>query len=98
MQNILYQANTDIILYYSDNLQAVRTSSVSDFMFGKQDSAGLYPVQNDLINWDLAKPVAAAAGGSSTGLVIGIPIAAIVIIGLGALVVVRRRASAGDRE
>jgi peptide/nickel transport system substrate-binding protein len=98
MQNILYQANTDIILYYSDNLQAVRTSSVSDFMFGKQDSAGLYPVQNDLINWDLAKPVAAAAGGSSTGLVIGIPIAAIVIIGLGVLVVVRRRGTAGDRE
>jgi peptide/nickel transport system substrate-binding protein len=99
MQNLLYQANTDIILYYSGPLEAVRTSSVSDFIFGKQNGAGFYPVQNDFFNWELAKPVAAAgAGGSDTGLLVGIPVAAVVVIGLGIFIVMRRRVTAGDRE
>jgi len=99
MQNLLYQANTDILLYYTGPLEAVRTSSVSDFIFGKQNDAGFYPVQYDFINWEQAKPVAAAGGGGSdTGLLVGIPVAAVVVIGLGILVLMRRRGTAGDRE
>ncbi len=43
MQNILYHANIDIILYYSDNLQAVRTSSVSGFCLGTHDTRRALP-------------------------------------------------------
>jgi peptide/nickel transport system substrate-binding protein len=98
MQSLLYQANVDIILYYSDNLQAVRTSAVRGFIFGKPNGQGLYPVQNDFINWQLAKPVAAAGGGSPAGLAVGLPVAAVVLIGLGGVIAARRRRTADERE
>jgi peptide/nickel transport system substrate-binding protein len=98
MQSLLYQANVDIILYYSDYFQAVRTSAVRGFIFGKPNGQGLYPLQNDYINWQLAKPAAAAPGGSDTGLVVGAPVAAVVLLGLVGVITVRRRRTAGERE
>jgi peptide/nickel transport system substrate-binding protein len=99
MQSLLYRANADIILYYSDNLQAVRTSAVRRFIFGKPNGQGFYPVQNDFINWQLAKPVAAIAGGGSpTGLAVGVPVAAVALIGLAGAIAARRRRTAGERE
>jgi peptide/nickel transport system substrate-binding protein len=98
MQSLLYQANVDIILYYSDNLQAVRTSAVRGFIFGTPNGQGLYPVQNNFINWQLAKPVAVAAGGLGTGLAVGVPVAAIMVIGAGAAFAARRRRTVGERE
>jgi peptide/nickel transport system substrate-binding protein len=98
MQSLLYQANVDLILYYSDNLEAVRTAAVKNYFYGSPNAQGFYPIQTDSLDWQEAKPAAASAGGSDTGLVVGVPIAAVVIIGAGAIFVVRRRRTAGDRE
>jgi peptide/nickel transport system substrate-binding protein len=98
MQSLLYQANVDIILYYSDYLQAVRTSAVGGFIFGTPNGQGLYPVQNNFINWQLAKPVAAVGGGSTTGLAVGAPVAAVILIGLSGFIAARRRRSVDERE
>jgi peptide/nickel transport system substrate-binding protein len=99
MQQILYNANVDVILYYQDNLEAVRTADVSDFFYGSKNSQGFYPQQSDYLDWLQAKPATAAAGGgSSTGLEIGIPVVVVVIAAVVALVVVRRRRTAGERE
>jgi peptide/nickel transport system substrate-binding protein len=99
MQNILYNANVDIILYYHDNLEAVRTADVKNYFYGSANSQGFYPQQSDYLNWLGAKPATAAAGtGSSTGLEIGIPIVVVVIVAAGVVYVLRRRRTAGERE
>jgi peptide/nickel transport system substrate-binding protein len=99
MQSLLYQANVDIILYYSDNLEAVRTAAVKDYFYGSPNQQGFYPIQTDVLNWQQAKPVAVTTtGGSDTGLVVGAPIAAVVVIALGAAFAARRRRTAGERE
>ncbi len=98
MQSILYNANVDIILYYPDSLQAVRTNDTNAFYFGKKNAQGFYPQQNVWINWWSATPVGAAGGSSSTGLYIGIAVAVVVVLGGGGFFMMRRRASAGERE
>lgn len=97
MQSLLYQANVDIILYYSDNLEAVR-AAVKNYFYGSPNGQGFYPIQTDVLDWQGAKPVAAASGGSDIGLLVGVPVAVVVVIGLGGLVAVRRRRTAGERE
>jgi peptide/nickel transport system substrate-binding protein len=99
MQSLLYGSDVDIILYYSDTLSAVRSSQVSGFFYGGPNGQGFYPVQNDYINWLIAKPVAVAAGSSSSaGLYIGLPVAVVVVLGIGVVFALRRRATADDRE
>jgi len=99
MQNILYNANVDVILYYYDNLEAVRTANVKNYFYGSPNGQGFYPQQSDYLNWLGAKPDAdAAGGGSSTGLEIGIPIAVVVVAAAGLLFTIRRRRTAGERE
>lgn len=99
MQDILYKANTDIILYYHDNLEAVRTADVKNYFYGKPDSRGFYPLQTDTINWAEARPAdASGSGGSALGLEIGIPVVVVVLAAAGALIAVRRRRTAGERE
>ena len=60
MQQILYQNAVDIILYYPDNLGAVRSSAVKGFFYGKPNAQGFYPQQNVFINWRIATPAAPA--------------------------------------
>lgn len=99
MQDILYKADTDIILYYHDNLEAVRTASVKNYFYGKPDSHGFYPLQNDYLNWLRARPAAAStSGGSSTALEIGVPVGVVVVLAAVGLYAVRRRRTAGERE
>jgi peptide/nickel transport system substrate-binding protein len=98
MQSILYNANVDIILYYPDSLQAVRTNDTNDFYFGKKNAQGFYPQQNVWINWWSATPVGGAGGSSDTGLYIGVAVAVVVVLGGGGFFMMRRRASAGERE
>jgi peptide/nickel transport system substrate-binding protein len=98
MQDILYNANVDIILYYPDTLQAVRADDARDFFYGAKNGQGFYPQQNVWINWWSAAPVADAASSSDTGLYIGVIVAVVVMLTAAGLLVVRRRATAGERE
>lgn len=99
MQDILYKADTDIILYYHDNLEAVRTASVKNYFYGKPDSHGFYPLQSDYLNWLQAQPAdASTGGGSSTALEIGVPVVVVVVLAAVGLFAVRRRRTAGERE
>lgn len=98
MQSILYAANVDIMLYYSDTLSAVRTSQVKDFFYGKPNAQGFYPQQNLFTNWRTASPVASASTSSSSA-TLWIVIAIVVVVVLaGGGFLWRRRATAGERE
>ena len=99
MQQILYQNAVDIILYYPDNLSAVRSSSVHGFFYGQQNAQGFYPQQNDFINWRIATPASDAASSSSSSSALWIVIVIVVVVVLAvAAVVIRRRATAAERE
>ncbi|GAB2476946.1 ABC transporter substrate-binding protein [Jatrophihabitans fulvus] len=98
MQKILYDANVDLILYYQNNLSAVRKDSAKDFITGKADAQGFYPYQNYTRNWRLAEPSASSDSGSNTGLVVGLVVVVVVIVGVAAVVLLRRRSTAADRE
>jgi len=99
MQNLLYKANKDIILYYQDNLEAVRTDHVQNLVYGSKNGKGFYPQQFFYQDMQSAKPAAASASaGSSTGLEIGIPVVVVVLAAVGTLFAVRRRRTAGERE
>jgi peptide/nickel transport system substrate-binding protein len=98
MQDILYNANVDIILYYPDTLQAIRTGDARDFFYGTTNGQGFYPQQNVWINWWAAKPAANAASSPDTVLYIGVIVAVVVVLAVGGLLMMRRRATAGERE
>ncbi len=98
MQKILYNANVDVMLYYGDTLSAVRTDRVSHFFYGKPGAQGFYPQQNLFINWRTATPVAVSSSSSSGAtLYIVIAVVAVIVLAGGAFVL-RRRATAGERE
>ena len=97
MQNILYQANADIMLYYNYILDAVRTDQVSNYVTVTPDASGNYPLQNPVLSWMQAVPVGGKSS-SSTGLWIGIGIAAVVVVAAGAFLTFRRRSTAAERE
>jgi peptide/nickel transport system substrate-binding protein len=98
MQDILYHANVDIILYYPDRLQAVRTDDARDLFYGKENGQGFYPQQNVWINWWAAKPASGTASSAGTGLYIGVIVAVVMVLAAGGLLMLRRRATAGQRE
>lgn len=98
MQDILYNANIDIILYYPDALQAVRTDNARDVFYGPANGHGVYPQQNVWINWWAARPSADTASSPGTGLYIGVIIAVVAVLAIGGLLVARRRATADERE
>ncbi|NJC74059.1 ABC transporter substrate-binding protein [Planosporangium thailandense] len=99
MQDMLYKANNDIILYYANGLDAVRKGSVSNLISGKPDGNGLYPVQSVFWNYLDATPAAGdnTSSESHTTLyvVLGVVVVLVVVGGVFAL---RRRSTAGDRE
>lgn len=98
MQQILYQNAVDVILYYPDLLSGVRTDVIKDYFFGKANAQGFYPTQNLFINWRSATPVATDASSSSSPtlwIVIAIVIVAVLA---GAVIIFRRRQTAGERE
>jgi peptide/nickel transport system substrate-binding protein len=97
MQGILYNANVDIILYYPDTLEAVRTDNARDVFYGTPNGQGAYPQQNVWINWWAAKPSADSASSPDTGLYIGVIVTVVAVLAVGGLLA-RRRATAGERE
>ena len=98
MQSILYRANSDVILYYPDTLDAVRTDRVSGIAVGSPDSSGAYPAQLSFSSYLNAAPVAAARNsGSGSGLVIGAVVLVVVVLAGGGIAL-RRRRTADERE
>jgi peptide/nickel transport system substrate-binding protein len=97
MQQILYQANDDVILYYNNILDAVRADKVSDYPIGRADSSGSYPLQDAVASWEQAVPQA-SSGSPDTGLWVGIGITAAVVVLGGAAFAVWRRRTAAERE
>jgi peptide/nickel transport system substrate-binding protein len=98
MQQILYAANDDVILYYQNDLAAVRADHAKGFLSGKPNSQGFYPFQNYKLGWMNAVPAASASSSSSTGLIIGIVVALVVVLLIAGGLLVRRRATAANRE
>ncbi len=98
MQSILYNANVDVMLYYADNLSAARSDHLKDFFYGTPNAQGFYPQQNAFINWLDASPVANASGSSSTTLIIVVVVVLALAAAGGTGIVLRRRATAGERE
>lgn len=101
MQQILYTANQDIILYYSNTLEVYRSDVLTGIPNGKPNSEGAYPSQNVFDLYRLATPVSgttAASSGSPIGGIIAGVVAVIVVAAVVAFVLLRRRRTAGDRE
>ena len=98
MEEILYAANDDIILYYQNDLAAIRNDAKDGFIVGSKNGSGFYPFQNAWSGYVYAKPSASSDSSSSnTGLIIGIVVAVVVVAGVVAFVLLRRRATAADR-
>jgi peptide/nickel transport system substrate-binding protein len=99
MQSILYDANADIILYYANLLDAVRTSSVINVIVGSANAEGLYPLQTVFWSYLDATPPAGkgAKSSSSLALLIG-AIALVVVLLIVGGVILRRRSTATERE
>ena len=98
MQSILYQANSDIVLYYPDTLDLVRTDQVSGIEVGSANSSGVYPAQVSFNQYLDAAPVTKAkGGGSGSGVAIGLGVLVVVVLA-GGVVVLRRRKTADERE
>jgi peptide/nickel transport system substrate-binding protein len=98
MQRILYQNAVDVILYYPDNLGAVRTNDTGDFFYGTPNAQGFYPQQNLFINWRTATPMAGDGGSSSSPALWIVIVVVVVAVLAGGAFVIRRRATAADRE
>jgi peptide/nickel transport system substrate-binding protein len=98
MQQILYKNAVDVILYYPDWLSAVRTDKVKDYFYGKPNAQGFYPTPSEFINWRSATPVASDAPSSSSPVLwIVLAIVVVALLAAGGFVL-RRRATAGERE
>ncbi|MEY9962551.1 peptide/nickel transport system substrate-binding protein [Streptacidiphilus sp. MAP12-16] len=97
VQDILYQADVDQLLYYATDKIAA-SSRVSGLITGKEGVDGFYPAQTSFWSYLKAAPVArsASSGGGSTGVWLGLA-GALVVLGAGG-VILRRRAGADDRE
>ena len=99
MQEILYPANADMILYYKNGLSAIRTDKTTNYVSGSADDKGFYPLQNGFSSFLNATPVTPdEAESSHTGLYIGIAVVVVLLIAGGVFLLIRRRSTAGERE
>jgi peptide/nickel transport system substrate-binding protein len=97
MQQMLYQADSDIMLYYPNGLDASRTDTVSGAMTGSPGTLGLYPVQLGFWQSLYATPGTAKSGSGNAGLIGGVAGGVVVLVLIG-FVFLKRRSSADERE
>lgn len=100
MQEILYKANDDIILFNDNGTSVVNTDKVKNYITGTPDSHGTLPLQNGFNQLVDAAPAGGSGSGdgsSHTGLIIGVVIVVVVLGGLGAVVAMRRRSTSDER-
>jgi peptide/nickel transport system substrate-binding protein len=104
MQSILYAGNADLILFYKNGLDALRSDQVSDYVQGDKQSDGFYPLQHGFSSWWKAEPAAGAqtssekAKESSNNALKWIGLGVLVVVLAGGGVFVARRRTASERE
>jgi peptide/nickel transport system substrate-binding protein len=104
MQSILYAGNADLILFYKNGLDALRTDQVTGYLQGEKQSDGFYPLQHGFASWWKAEPAAGAASASekaseqSSNAFKWIGLAVLVVLLIGAAVFLMRRRTAAERE
>jgi peptide/nickel transport system substrate-binding protein len=104
MQSILYAGNADLILFYKNGLDALRTDQVAGYLQGEKQSDGFYPLQHGFSSWWKAQPAAGAASASekaseqSSNAFKWIGLAVLVVLLIGAAVFLMRRRTAAERE
>jgi peptide/nickel transport system substrate-binding protein len=104
MQSILYAGNADLILFYKNGLDALRTDQVSNYLQGAKQADGFYPLQHGFTSWWKAEPAAGATSASdkaseqSSNAFKWIGLGVLVVVLIGAAVFVLRRRTASERE
>ncbi|MGQ4513071.1 ABC transporter substrate-binding protein [Streptomyces sp. DW26H14] len=96
MQQILYNADVDLMLY-NKTTEIAMSSTVTGMNTGKPNAQGVYPAQGSFWSWLDATP-AAGDGTSSGDVALWLGIAAAVIVAGAGAGVLWRRAGADDRE
>ncbi|MGW8768352.1 ABC transporter substrate-binding protein [Streptomyces sp. NPDC055815] len=100
MQSLLYDTGYMNIMAYPNALEAYRTDQIRSITTMPEAAGNLWG-QDGYWSWWSAVPTAQAEdsdGGSSTGMIIGIAAAVVVVVGLGVFLGMRRRSTADDRE
>lgn len=100
MQSRLYDTGYMNVMAYPNAVEAYRTDQIESITTMPSAAGNIYG-QDGYWSWWSAVPAGSgdsSGGSSSTGTVIGIAAGAVVLVGLGVLFAVRRRATADDRE
>ncbi|NBE52736.1 ABC transporter substrate-binding protein [Streptomyces boluensis] len=100
MQSRLYDTGYMNIIAYPNAVEAYRTDQIKSITTMPSDAGNIYG-QDGYWSWWSAVPADAgeeSGDGSSTGVVIGIAAAAVLALGAGTFVVLRRRSTAEERE
>jgi peptide/nickel transport system substrate-binding protein len=98
MQEIIYRAAVNQLLYYYDTLDVVRKDTVAGGIIqGSPDSSGRYPSQPAFWSYLEATPTSGDASPAGRGLT-GLGIGLLAAVTVGGVVAMRRRAGADDRE
>ncbi|AQS67236.1 ABC transporter substrate-binding protein [Streptomyces pactum] len=100
MQSRLYDLGYMNVMAYPNAVEAYRTDQIESITTMPSAAGNIYG-QDGYWSWWSAVPADSgdsSGGSSSTGAVIGIAAGAVVLVGLGVLFLVRRRATADDRE
>jgi peptide/nickel transport system substrate-binding protein len=98
MQAMLYEDVPYVVNWYDDNLEAYRSDRFTGFVAQPEDGGSLL-FQYGTYSYRNIKPVGgSSSSGMSTGLMVGTGIAAVVVIGVGAVFLRRQRATADERE
>ncbi|WP_328319950.1 ABC transporter substrate-binding protein [Streptomyces sp. NBC_00388] len=99
MESRLYDTGYMNVMAYPNAVEAYRTDQIKSIETMPQAAGNIWG-QDGYWSWWSAVPAghsASKSSGSPTGLVIGI-VAAVIVIGLGGFVALRRRSTAEDRE
>ncbi|MGW5215256.1 ABC transporter substrate-binding protein [Streptomyces sp. NPDC004051] len=100
MESRLYDLGYMNVMAYPNAVEAYRTDQIESITTMPKKAGNLYG-QDGYWSWWSAVPAnsgEASESGSSTGVVVGIAAGAVVLVGLGVFVAMRRRATAEDRE
>ncbi|MEU3733572.1 ABC transporter substrate-binding protein [Streptomyces sp. NPDC033538] len=100
MQSRLYDLGYMNVMAYPNAVEAYRTDQIESITTMPSAAGNIYG-QDGYWSWWSAVPAESgdsSGGSSSTGAVIGIAAGAVVLVGLGVFFLVRRRATADDRE